>query len=122
MISEEFINDKWNNLIKVRNSVPEEEREKNKEYQAVRNPLMEIYYPLVIKVADKMQKKYKEVDYNDLVSWGTDGLFHSINRFDPERKNKFETYAVHRIKGAIIDNIRQVDWVPRLVRQRYSSI
>jgi RNA polymerase sigma factor for flagellar operon FliA len=56
------------------------------------------------------------------VQWGTDGLFHAVDRFDPTLNIKFETYAIHRIRGAILDNIRKVDWVPRLVRQRYSKI
>lgn len=92
------------------------------EYEKIRNEFLVIYYPLVQKVADRMGKKIREVDPDDLVAWGTDGLFHAIDRFDPSLENKFETFAIHRIKGSILDNIRQVDWVPRLVRQRHSKL
>jgi len=91
-------------------------------YISERNVLLEHYYPLVTKVAENMSKKIKEVDIDDLVDWGTDGLFHAVHRFDPTLKIKFETFAIHRIRGSILDNIRQVDWVPRLVRQRYNQI
>jgi len=92
------------------------------EYDIRRNEFLVIYYPLVGRVAERMSKRIREVDIDDLVAWGTDGLFHAIDRFDPSLENKFETFAIHRIKGSILDNIRQVDWVPRLVRQRHSKL
>ena len=49
---------------------------------------------------------------------GVDGLYDAIEKYDPERKNKFETYAVQRIKGNMLDEIRKADWVPRLVRAK----
>ena len=62
------------------------------------------------------------VDEGDLVSYGLLGLIGAIERYDPERDIKFETYAIARIKGAIIDELRALDWVPRSVRSRAREI
>lgn len=94
----------------------------NPEYIQQRNLLLTYYYPLVTRVAENMSKKIKEVDFDDFIAWGTDGLFHAVDRFNPAFNNKFETYAIHRIRGAVLDNIRKVDWVPRLVRQRNNKL
>ena len=62
------------------------------------------------------------VDEADLISYGLVGLIGAVERFDPARRVKFETYAVTRIKGAIIDELRALDWVPRSVRARARAI
>ena len=62
------------------------------------------------------------VDENDLVSYGLLGLIGAIERYDPDRDVKFETYAIARIKGSIIDELRAMDWVPRSVRSRAREI
>ena len=62
------------------------------------------------------------VDEGDLVSYGLLGLMGAIERYEPERDVKFETYALARIKGAIIDELRALDWVPRSVRSRAREI
>jgi RNA polymerase sigma factor for flagellar operon FliA len=62
------------------------------------------------------------VDEGDLVSYGLLGLIGAIERFDPDRDIKFETYAISRIKGSIIDELRSLDWVPRSVRSRAREI
>ena len=62
------------------------------------------------------------VEEADLISYGLVGLINAIERFDPEREIKFETYAITRIKGAIIDELRSLDWVPRSVRARAREI
>ena len=62
------------------------------------------------------------VDDEDLASYGLLGLMGAIERFDPTRDVKFETYALGRIKGAIIDELRSLDWVPRSVRSRARQI
>ena len=62
------------------------------------------------------------VDEGDLVSYGLLGLIGAIERFDPAREIKFETYAISRIKGSIIDELRSLDWVPRSVRSRAREI
>jgi len=64
----------------------------------------------------------RSVDPQDLASYGTFGLIDAIDKFDPERGYKFETYAVNRIKGAILDELRALDWVPRSVRSRAREI
>src|SRR4029078_9431766 len=62
------------------------------------------------------------VEESDLVSYGLLGLIGAIQRFDTERQRKFETFAVARIKGAIIDELRSLDWVPRSVRARAREV
>lgn len=118
MIRDEVIRNKWDSFVFSKNHKETNE----KEYIKCRNDLIEIYYPLVFKVANKLHTKIREVDIDDLVGWGTDGLFQAIERFDLSLNIKFETYAIYRIRGSIIDNIRQIDWVPRLVRQRQAKI
>lgn len=84
----------------------------------IRRKLVEHYYPLVKKVAQRMHLKIVSRTVEELTSMGIDGLYDAINKRDPLRTNKFETYAVPRIKGSILDEIRKTDWVPRLVRSR----
>jgi RNA polymerase sigma factor FliA len=62
------------------------------------------------------------VEESELISYGLLGLINAIERFEPEREIKFETYAITRIKGAIIDELRSMDWVPRSVRARAREI
>jgi RNA polymerase sigma factor FliA len=64
----------------------------------------------------------KNVEQADLISYGMFGLIDAIDKFEPERNIKFETYAVNRIKGAILDELRALDWVPRSVRARAREI
>ncbi len=64
----------------------------------------------------------KSVDQADLASYGLFGLIDAIDKFDPERGFKFETYAISRIRGAILDELRALDWVPRSVRARAREI
>jgi RNA polymerase sigma factor for flagellar operon FliA len=87
--------------------------------QAVRDRLILTYAPLVKYVAGRLGSGLPAyVDDNDLASYGLLGLIGAVQRFDPDRDIKFETYAVARIKGAIIDELRATDWVPRSVRSR----
>ena len=84
-----------------------------------RNLLLERYLPLVKYAADRLHSKLPdEVDVQDLISAGVFGLMDALEAFDPERGVKFETYCAPRIRGAILDELRSVDWVPRLVRSR----
>ncbi len=86
---------------------------------ASRNALMEHYLPLVRYTADRVHSKLPdEVDVDDLMSAGVFGLVDAVNAYDPERGVKFETYCTARIRGAILDELRSMDWVPRLVRSR----
>ena len=91
--------------------------------QAVRDRLILTYAPLVKYVAGRLGSGLPaHVDENDLVSYGLLGLIGAIERFDPGRDIKFETYAIARIKGSIIDELRALDWVPRSVRSRARDI
>jgi RNA polymerase sigma factor for flagellar operon FliA len=85
----------------------------------LRNRLMEHYLPLVRYTAERISAKLpSEVDTEDLVSAGLFGLMDAIDAFDMGRGVKFETYCSPRIRGAILDELRTMDWVPRLVRSR----
>ncbi len=86
---------------------------------ATRNCLLELYLPLVRYTAERIHAKLPdEVHVDDLFSAGVLGLMDAVNAFDPGRGVKFETYCAPRIRGAILDELRSLDWVPRLVRSR----
>ena len=88
-----------------------------------REQLILNYSPLVKYVAGRISSNLpKNVDSGDLVSYGIFGLIDAIEKFDLERGIKFETYAIARIKGAILDELRAMDWVPRSVRSRAREI
>jgi len=91
--------------------------------QAIRDRLILTYAPLVKYVAGRLGSGLPaHVDEGDLVSYGLLGLMGAIERYEPDRDVKFETYAIARIKGAIIDELRAMDWVPRSVRSRAREI
>jgi RNA polymerase sigma factor for flagellar operon FliA len=88
-----------------------------------RNELIVLYQPLVRAVAKKISNKLPpNVEFDDLVGYGTFGLIDAIKRFDLERGFKFETFAMKRIQGAIYDGIRAMDWVPRTVRSQSKEL
>jgi RNA polymerase sigma factor for flagellar operon FliA len=89
----------------------------------LRNRLMEEFLPLVKYNAERIGAKLPdEVENDDLVSAGVFGLMDAINAFDLKRGVKFETYCAPRIRGAILDELRSMDWVPRLVRSRANKL
>ena len=89
----------------------------------LRNYLMEKFLPLVRYNAERIHTRLPdEVDVEDLMSAGLFGLMDAIDAFDLERKVKFETYCAPRIRGAILDELRSMDWVPRLVRHRSGKV
>ena len=91
--------------------------------QRLRDRLILTYAPLVKYVAGRLGSGLPaHVDEGDLVSYGLLGLIGAIERYDPARDVKFETYAMSRIKGQIIDELRSMDWVPRSVRARARHI
>ena len=93
------------------------------ESDSLRNTLIERYLPLVRYNAEKVWQKLPDgVDIADLVSAGVFGLMDAIDAFDLERGVKFETYCVPRIRGAMLDELRTMDWVPRLVRSKASKL
>jgi RNA polymerase sigma factor FliA len=91
--------------------------------KAVRDRLILTYAPLVKYVAGRLGSGLPaHVDEGDLISYGLLGLIGAIDRFDPSLDIKFETYALARIRGSIIDELRSLDWVPRSVRTRAREI
>src|SRR3954453_12237268 len=99
-----------------------------RDYQAnptdeLRNQLVEHYLPLVKYNADRIWQRLPDgVELDDLISAGIFGLMDAIDAFDLERGVKFETYCVPRIRGAMLDELRTMDWVPRLVRSKHTKL
>jgi RNA polymerase sigma factor for flagellar operon FliA len=91
--------------------------------KTARDKLIVMYSPLVKYVAGRIGSSLPpHVEEGDLVSYGLLGLIGAVERYDPERDVKFETYAIPRIRGSIIDELRALDWVPRSVRSRAREI
>ena len=91
--------------------------------QELRNRLVENYLPLVKYNGERIWSRLPEgVELDDLISAGIFGLMDAIMAFDLERGVKFETYCVPRIRGAMLDELRTMDWVPRLVRSKASKL
>ena len=89
----------------------------------IRDAFVKQYAPLVKYVAGKVAVGMPHnVEFDDLVGFGVFGLFDAIKKFDPDKHVKFKTYAVTRIRGAIFDELRAIDWVPRSVRQKTREI
>jgi RNA polymerase sigma factor FliA len=94
-----------------------------KRIEELRNVLMELHYPLVRHIAERLlQTLPKSIELDDLVSAGLFGLMDAIRGFDPDRGIKFKTYCTTRIRGSILDQLRSQDWVPRLVRLKAARI
>lgn len=91
--------------------------------KALRNRLVEQYLPLVKYNGERIWSRLPDgVELDDLISAGVFGLMDAINAFDMSRGVKFETYCVPRIRGAMLDELRSMDWVPRLVRSKASKL
>jgi len=96
---------------------------RDQDNQTLRNTLIERFLPLVRYNAERVWAKLPDgVDLNDLISAGVFGLMDAIEAFDLDRGVKFETYCVPRIRGAMLDELRTMDWVPRLVRSKASKL
>ena len=88
-----------------------------------RNRLVVHYSPLVKYVAGRLSAGLpNSIEQADLVSYGMFGLMDAINKFEPSRGYKFETYAMSRIRGSIIDELRSIDWVPRSLRAKARAV
>mgnify|MGYP000957067595 CR=1 FL=1 len=104
------------------------EEELWKDYKKTKNPairerLVIQYAPLVKYVAGKIAIGMPQnIEFDDLVGYGIFGLLDAIEKYDPSKEVKFKTYAVTRIRGAIYDELRSIDWVPRSVRQKTKEI
>jgi len=98
-------------------------RYKHSKDPAIRDAFIRQYSPLVKYVAGKVAASMPNtVEFEDLVGFGVFGLLDAIEKFDPDKNVKFKTYAVTRIRGAIFDELRSIDWVPRSVRQKTKEI
>ncbi len=96
---------------------------KDQSNETLRNKLIEIYLPLVRYNGERIWSRLPDgVELDDLTSAGTFGLMDAIDAFDMSRGVKFETYCVPRIRGAMLDELRTMDWVPRLVRSKASKL
>src|SRR6056297_3419442 len=92
-------------------------------YEDLRNRLVERYMPLVRYNGERIWQRLPDgVELDDLISAGIFGLMDAIDAFDLDRGVKFETYCVPRIRGAMLDELRTMDWVPRLVRSKASKL
>src|SRR6266850_8182222 len=81
------------------------------------------YAPLIKFIAQKIAVRLpSNIEFDDLVSSGVIGLMDAIDKYDPSRDNKFKTYAEFRIRGAILDELRAQDWVPRSVREKAKTL
>src|SRR5579875_496521 len=86
-----------------------------------RDEVLRQYLPLVRRVVQRLAaRKPPHIELDDLVSWGIVGLLDPIGKYDPAKEALFSTYAQFRIRGAILDHLRSLDWVPRSVRQKAS--
>ena len=91
--------------------------------QSARENLILAYSPLVKYVAGRLSSNLPQsVDSADLISYGVFGLIDAIEKFDPGRGFKFKTYAMTRIRGAIFDELRSIDWIPRSIPQKAKQV
>ena len=98
-------------------------RYKKEHDPVIRDHFVKQYSPLVKYVAGKISIGLPQhVEFDDLVGYGVFGLFDAISKYDPAKQVKFNTYAVTRIRGAIFDELRSIDWVPRSIRQKSREI
>jgi RNA polymerase sigma factor FliA len=115
-------------MVKTLSATAEEAAKRWKIYKEkptaeLRNAMIERYMPLVRYHGERVWSRLPQgVDIDDLISAGVFGLMDAINAFDLERGVKFETYCVPRIRGAMLDELRNTDWVPRLVRSRARKV
>ena len=91
--------------------------------EKLRNVLIQTYLPLVKYIAERLLAKLPQnIELDDLTSAGIFGLMDAVKGYDLERGVKFETYCTTRIRGAILDELRSLDWVPRIVRNKANRI
>ncbi len=111
------------NLVKEKTEQQLWKKYKKTKDPKIRDKFVKQYAPLVKYVAGKVAIGMPHnVEFDDLVGFGVFGLFDAIEKFDPDKHVKFKTYAVTRIRGAIFDELRSIDWVPRSVRQKSREI
>jgi len=117
-----MINKKYKELDEIGEDKLWEKFIKSRE-QEIRDYFVIKYAPLVKYVAGKVSMGMPHnIEFDDLVSYGIFGLLDAITKFDPARGIKFKTYAMTRIRGAIFDELRSIDWIPRSIRQKAKQI
>lgn len=88
-----------------------------------RDAILRRHLPLVRRVVQRLaSRKPPHIDADDLMSWGIVGLLDAIDKYDPTKEVLFSTYAQFRIRGAVLDHLRSLDWIPRSVRQKAAAI
>jgi len=88
-----------------------------------REAVLRRHLPLVRRVVQRLaSRKPPHIDVDDLMSWGIVGLLDAIDKYDPAKEAQFSTYAQFRIRGAVLDHLRSLDWIPRSVRQKAALI
>jgi len=88
-----------------------------------RDEMLSKHFPLVRRVVQRLaSRKPPHIDMDDLVSWGVVGLLDAIDKYDPSKEALFSTYAQFRIRGAVLDHLRSLDWIPRSVRHKAAVI
>ena len=98
-------------------------KQRNNATKELKDKIILDYSPLIRFVAHKIAMKTPpNIEFDDLISSGVLGLIDAIDKYDPTRSNKFKTYAEFRIRGAILDNLRSQDWVPRSVRDQVKKV
>jgi len=118
----ELPTDKLWRLFRSVSEEPESQKQEARR-RVVRNELIERFLEIVKFTAERMRVKLPaEVEVDDLMSAGLFGLMDAIEAFDLDRGVKFETYCAQRVRGAIVDELRSMDWVPRLVRSRTAKV
>ncbi|MBF0450861.1 MAG: FliA/WhiG family RNA polymerase sigma factor [Candidatus Magnetomorum sp.] len=91
--------------------------------EAAREQMVREYAPLVKYIASRISMRVPpNVSLDDLISCGTMGLLDAISKFDPDKNVKFKTYAEVRIRGSILDGLRNLDWIPRSVRKKIQDM
>ncbi len=106
------------NLLKKYKEEPKKNIKRNQKEELIRE-----YAPLIKFVAQKIAVRLPpNIELDDLISAGSIGLMDAIDKWDPNRDNKFKTYAEFRIRGAILDELRSQDWVPRSVRDKSKAL
>src|SRR5262249_12837448 len=98
-------------------------RKKNKVHKTLRDRIVLDHLPLVKAIAVRVHENLPgRVDLGDLIHAGSLGLFDAASKYNPDKKVIFHSYAKHRIKGAILDSLRQLDWASRDLRRRHKQV
>jgi RNA polymerase sigma factor for flagellar operon FliA len=109
--------DRWNRFCSLKNQKDFGDAFKQ-QYVKERNIIISDYMHIARKLSDLMHMKHPDIDREDLYGWGCCGLMDAIERYDVSKGIQFETFATYRVFGAMYDEMRKIDWTPRLARKR----